>query len=130
MLTNQKVVLLDKIYGIINHDRVNKKEGLTNQNYIYFSKYLEAKEILEKNIQSDDTLEYPYTTGYANVKGCDLQTSAKQIVLQYNLTSGFLAESENIRIKYQDLIINESDISKLKPLLEQFNIEYSSYGKL
>lgn len=129
-LTTQKVAALDHMHLVLDHKRKPMREGLTNQEFIYVSKYLEAKEILKNKIEIDLDLDYPYTSGYANVMNLTLQEAATAIVLQHNAQSGFLAESENIRIKYKNLIINETDISQLKVHLENFITEHEKYSSI
>jgi hypothetical protein len=129
VLVNQKVALLDKIYDNINATRNKTYGGLVGQNFIYFSKYLEAKEIMEKNIESDPDFKYPYTTGYATLMNLSLQESAKAIILQFDSVSGAMSESENIRLKYKNLVINEKDIANLKHIYKDF-LDLQNYGCL
>lgn len=127
VLANQKVCLLDKIYDYIDYTRLPYAEGMINQNFIYFSKYSEAKEILENNIEVDSELKYPYTTGYANLTGLTLRQSADSIILQHEIKSGFLAESESVRLKYKNLVVNEKDIANLKNIYKDF-LDLQKYG--
>jgi hypothetical protein len=129
-LIGQKAAALDYVYTILDYKRKPMRQGLTGQDFIYFSKYLEAKEILKNNVEVDLDLEYPYTTGYAHVMGLTLQQSASAICLQHDSQAGFLAEGENVRIKYKNIIINETDITKLKSHLENFMTEHEKYSHL
>jgi hypothetical protein len=123
ILLNQKINLLDRIHGIIEQYRSEWSKLLEGQSVIYISKYLESKEILDKNIQEDILMEYPFVTGYANTKDITLTQAAKEVVLQHQVQSGFLAETENIRIKYTNIIRKETDIANLIPILEDFQTE-------
>ena len=127
-LISQKTAALDYIHMILDYKRKPMRQGLTGQDFVYFSKYLEAKEILKNNVEIDLDLEYPYTTGYADLMGITLQQSASAICLQHDSQAGLLAESENIRIKYKNIIINEADITKLKGHLENFISKPRSSG--
>ena len=130
VLTNEKCILFDDIHYRIDYSRKIFVKSLEEQNFVYFSKYLEAKEILQNNILEDIELKYPYTTGYANVMGLTLQQSAKAIVLQHESLSGFLSESENLRLKYKKIILEETDLSKLRSHYENFVTENERYGNL
>jgi hypothetical protein len=68
-------------------------------------------------------MEYPFVTGYAKTKDISLTQSAKEIVLQYQIQSGFLSETESIRIKYTNIIRKEQDIKRLITILEDFQTE-------
>ena len=130
ILLSQKAFYLDTFYNILEIYRKKNIDVPPIQQHIYISKYLEAKEILEKNIKTDDLLEYPYITGYANSNGLTLQQAAKSVKVQHEIQSGFLSESENLRLKYKSLIVNETDVSKLKSHLDRFIIENERYGEL
>ena len=130
VLTSQKCMILDDIHHRIDSNRGAFTRSLTDQDYVHISKYLEAKEILENNITEDINLKYPYTTGYANVMSMTLQESAKAIKLQHEMLSGYLSESENLRLKYKKIILEENDLSKLKLIYENFATESDRYGNL
>lgn len=130
ILINQKVFTLELVNSRIDYERTQHTSYLPLQNIIYFSKYLEAKEILSLGIDNDDTLKYPYTTGYANLKGLTLQEAAKRICMKHDFQSGYLAEVETLRMKYKDLICDETDIKNLKPIIENFNKEVITYGQI
>ena len=123
-------MILDDIHHRIDSNRGAFTRSLTDQDYVHISKYLEAKEILENNITEDINLKYPYTTGYANVMSMTLQESAKAIKLQHEMLSGYLSESENLRLKYKKIILEENDLSKLKLIYENFATESDRYGNL
>ena len=130
ILISQKVFHLDKLHQTLDSFRMKNMNESPFQLHTYMAKYLEAKEVLEKNIETDPLLVYPYVTGYAKLKGLTLQQSANAIKIQHEIQSGFLSESENIRLKYKDLIANETDISKLKMHFDDFMIENDMYGAL
>jgi len=121
ILMNEKVSLLDAIHSQLEHNRKKIFEKLKGQNIIYLSKYLEAKEIIENNINEDKTLKYPYVTGYANIKQISLKESAKQVILQHEIENSYLAETENLRILFTNKIRKEEDIKNLKYIFNQFN---------
>jgi hypothetical protein len=121
ILINEKVCLMDTIHFQLEHNRKRVIEKLKGQEFIYLSKYLEAKEIIENNIQEDKILKYPYVSGYANVKEISLKESAKQVLLQYEIENGYLAETENLRILFTNKLRKEKDIKNLKLILNDFN---------
>lgn len=128
ILTNQKVAALDTIYDKITFYRRDANQTIEGQRSVYLRKYLEAKEILEKGILEDTTLKFPFVSGYANYKDIDLQEAAMTVVLKYESESAFLAESENLRIRYTDMIRKETDIKNLKTILRDFYTEHYFYG--
>lgn len=128
---NEKCASLDRLHNYINHFlKFEFKQDNGVQQFIYTSKYLEAKEILEKNIIEDSTMQFPYVSGYANVMDISLNDSAKMIKLQHEMASSKLAEFENIRIKYKNLITNETEISNLKSILNSFYVQFRNYSIL
>jgi hypothetical protein len=118
---NEKVYLMDVIHSQLEHNRKKLIERLKGQEVIYISKYLEAKEIIDNDINEDKTLKYPYVSGYANIKEISLKESAKQVLLQHEIENGYLAETENLRIVFTDKLRKEKDIKNLKSILNDFN---------
>lgn len=125
---NQKAALLDFIHRRLDMSRRRSTRAAAGQNNIYFAKYLEAKEILSKGITEDTTCEFPYTSGYADISGIDIVEAAKKIKFQYETNAAFLAESENIRIKYTKLVKTEQQLENLQAIQNQFDTESRKYG--
>lgn len=130
ILTNQKVALLDKIHAQVEFYRKKFTSCLEGQLTIYTWKYLEAKEILEKNITEDEFLNYPFVKGYADTCGITLQQSAKEIMLNHEIQSTFLAESESLRIKYTNIVRKETNIANLKTIFNNFETEDHKLGSI
>jgi hypothetical protein len=130
LLIGQKAVLLDNILFNIELYRSTQNKQILDQDVIYVSKYLEAKEILKENIESDDLLDFPFTSGYAKIKNISLQESAKLIILQHNIQSGMLSESENLRLEFTEIVRKEQDITKLKNIFIDFEKVSGKYGSL
>ena len=128
VLLNQKVALLDKIHKQLDISRKKATRGAAGQHNIYFAKYLEAREILDKGITDDDTLRYPFTSGYADTLGIGLVEAARRIMLQYETQSAFLAENENMRMRYTTAIKNETDIANLSAISANFLNEIGRIG--
>lgn len=130
IVINQKAALMDII-----HDELDKVRRLINRDShgfqdTYFAKYLEAKEILEKNILEDKLLKYPMTTGYAECVGISFVEAAKRIMFKYETHIARLAENENLRMKYTDLIKREDRLENLQCLLDKFKTEIIEYGNI
>jgi hypothetical protein len=130
ILTTQKIAILDKIHNYIDHNRKPITQKLMGQDLVYTSKYLEAKEVIDKKIECDTFLNYPFVSGYAETMGILIQESAKQIITQYELQSCVLADSENLRIKYTNIIRKEKNIENLKEILNSFYTEGHGYSSL
>lgn len=130
ILMNQKVSLLDRIHDIIDFQRSEHCKVLLGQELIYTAKYLESKCILDNNLEKDELLEFPFVSGYATSKDISLQQAAKEIQLQYQIQKGFLSESENIRIRYTNLIRKENDIKNFQSIFQDFHDESYKYSGL
>jgi hypothetical protein len=130
ILMTQKAALLDKIHSELEYHRRPFVRLLSGQEIIYEQKNIEATEILKDNITEDETLKYPYTTGYAKVMNISLQEAAKQIKLQHEIKHTYLAENESLRIKYTEMIVNEKDIKNLHNIYDAFNISRQAYSSL
>ena len=130
ILTTQKIAILDKIHEYIDHNRKPVTQKLMGQDFVYLSKYLEAKEVIENNIEKDDFLNYPFVSGYADTIGVSMQESAKQIKIQHELQNCYLADSENLRIKYTNIIRKEKEIENLKNILTSFYTDSHGYSSL
>jgi len=128
VLNNQKVAAMDLMHFKIEAHRSYVSGQMLGQDFIYLAKYLEAKEIIDKDIQFDDKLKYPFTMGYANVKNLSLQEAAKHCMIQYEIQAGYLAESENIRVKYKNILEKETDIKNIKSIVNEFETEHHKYG--
>jgi hypothetical protein len=127
ILDNQKSFLLDIVYRRIDYIRQNNTSGLFYQDLIYKKKYDEAKEILKNNITEDTFMNYPYTSGYAEIMKITLQESAKQIMIQNESENGFLVETENMRIRYTNIIRKETNIENLNLIHQDFLKENEIY---
>jgi hypothetical protein len=130
VLMNQKISLLDKIHGVIEYQRSEQCKLLVGQELIYMAKYFEAKSILNSGLNKDELLNFPFVSGYATTKNISLQQAANEIELQYQIKSGFLSESENIRIKYTNLVRKETDICNLQGIFQDFHDESYKYASL
>lgn len=128
ILVNQKAALLDFIHRRLDMNRRREVRAAQGQNHIYFAKYLEAKEILDKGITEDPICDYPYVTGYAEVAGITLVEAATRIKFKHETKAAFLAENENLRIKYTTLVKREEYLQNLVPLKELFDAESRKYG--
>jgi hypothetical protein len=130
ILLNQKAALLDKIYKSINHFRTMIMRGTRSQQNVYFAKFMEAREIIDNNVEEDLFLKYPFTTGYADSMDISLQEAAKKIMFSHNNQMSRLAENENMRLKFSNMVRDEEDIKNLKGILDNFNSENYSYANL
>lgn len=128
MLINQKAALLDSIHKRLDMSRRREVRGAQGQNHIYFAKYLEAKEIIEKQITEDPICDYPFVSGYAEVANLDLQEAARRIKFKHETKAAALAESEKLRIKYTTIVRREEYLENLMPIKELFRAESTKYG--
>lgn len=130
IVINQKAALLD-----IMHDELDKSRRLINRDShgfqnTYFAKYLEAKDILENGVTEDKLLKYPMTTGYAECANISFVEATKRIMFKYETHIARLAENENLRMKYTDLVKQENGLENLQGLLDKFKTEIIEYGNI
>jgi len=109
ILDVQKVAAIDFILSRIKRNSRIVSRYLTSQEEIFLIKYIEAKDFLASKDKK-----------YVFVNNED---DAKNIVLQYGIRLGKIAEFENARIKYTNMIKHENDISKLNDILNAFSSE-------
>jgi hypothetical protein len=128
VLDCQKVAALDFIHTRIEAYRSYILGKMLGQEFIHHAKYLESKDIIKNNVETDEELNYPFITGYANVKNVSLQEAAKLCLIQYEMQSGYLAESENIRIRYKNIIQEETDLKNIKGIISDFHTAHQRYG--
>ena len=83
---------------------------------------------IKKNISEDGTLKYPFTSGYADTQNIGLAEAARRIMLQYETNSAFLAENENMRMRYTSKIKKETDIKNLNTISAEFLNESGRVG--
>lgn len=130
ILISQKIIVLDNIHFIMEMYRKPMENGLSCQDSIYTSKYLESKHIIQNKVESDPLWEYPFTSGYAKVSDISLQEAAKRIILQYDMWAGTLSENESLRVEYTNLIRKEKDITRLKKIFNDYETVTCKYGSL
>ena len=130
ILVNQKVTLLDYIHRRIGGYRriISCKTRL--QHMVYLDKYVEAKDIIIKNVEKDETGEYPLVSGYADIDDITLQEAASRIIFQYESQKACLAESENIRIRFTRKVQKAIDLDELNQIKQDFDVQYNKYGVL
>jgi hypothetical protein len=128
VLDCQKIAALDFMHTRIEAYRSYILGKMLGQDFIQHAKYAESKEIIKNNVETDEELNYPFVTGYANVKNISLQDAAKQCLIQYEMQSGYLAESENIRIRYKNILQKETDVKNIKVIISDFETAHQKYG--
>ena len=128
ILISQKAAVLDVIHRRLDMNRRREIKAAQGQNHIYFAKYLEAKEILEKGITEDPICKYPFVTGYADLVGMDIVEASKLIKFKYETRASFLAENETLRLKYTSFVKQQTTLEDLGIILEQFKAESTKYG--
>jgi len=103
--------------------------GLFLQESIYSFKQQEAEQITNSN-ENIDEINFPFLREYAESKNIDLKTAAKEVLLQTKIYKTRLNNTENMRLKYKNLIKNENDIKKIYLILNQFLRESSMYARI
>ena len=130
LLLQRKTNSLDAINDFISIERMSINKDLPYQSFIYQEKYSEAKQIIDNNISTDLDMNYPFVSSYAKLRDISLIDAAKDIVFQYKNIIYRNCESEEIRIKYSRLIIEETDLDKFPIIMDEFNKESQVYANL
>jgi len=125
----EKAALLDYLNFRINVHRRSVWNGLFLQESIYSFKQQEAEQITNSN-ENIDEINFPFLREYAESKNIDLKTAAKEVLLQTKIYKTRLNNTENMRLKYKNLIKNENDIKKIYLILNQFLRESSMYARI
>lgn len=125
-LISQKALALDFLNSI--YDRRTRE--LLIGSAIYDCKYKQAKEIIKQNIQADVSSQYAFVSGYADVAEISLEMAAKRIIFKHEDNQAKLAELENLRIRYQKLILEESDLKKIKAIVINLDTELRQYAQV
>lgn len=103
--------------------------GLFLQESIYNFKQQEAEQILNSDDNIDE-INFPFLREYADYKNTDLKTAAKEVLIQIKLYKTRLNNTENMRLKYKNLIKKEKDIVNLNLLTNQFLRESEMYARI
>jgi hypothetical protein len=109
ILDVQKVAAIDFILSRVKRNSRIVSRYLPSQEEVYFVKYLEAKDFV-------DGKERKYLFIHS-------LNDAKNVILQYEIRMAKVAEFENARIKYTNMIKQENDISRLNDILKAYASE-------
>ena len=124
----EKAAILDYLNFRINVHRRSVWNGLYLQESIYNFKQQEAEQFLNNEI--DDDINFPFLREYADSKNTDLKTAAKEILIQVKIYKTRLNNTENMRLKYKNLVKDCKDITKLDLILNQFLRESQMYARI
>ena len=131
VLTFNKGCALDHMFQRIDNNRIlffNNFDAC--QGRIYQAKFQQATEIINKNIEDDEFMEYPFVIGYARSEDISLQEAANRIIIKNKILEAGLAESETLRIRTKKAILNSSSLQELNDVFNKFDTELSKYGNL
>ena len=103
--------------------------GLFLQETIYNQKYQEALEI-KNNSNNIDESQFPFLREYAELIGTDIQTAAKEVLIQNKIYKTRLNNTETMRIKYKKLIQECSDITQIREIVNEFLCDGELYGRI
>ena len=128
-LNIEKAAVLDYLNFRINLHRRSILNGLFLQESIYNFKQKEAEQILNSN-EDIDEINYPFLREYADSKNIDLITAAKEVLIQVKLYKTRLNNTENMRLKYKNLVKDCKDITKLDLIKNEFLRESQMYARI
>ena len=94
---------------------------LKHQSEIYETKARQAKLVLlYEKTNYEDTF---FVHDWAELRGIDLQTAAKEIQFKNDNAKIFLASIEYMRLKYTILIFDEQNIDNIANIIQQFDTD-------
>lgn len=131
VLTYNKSCALDHIFHRVDQNRIlflNDFDAC--QGRIYQAKVQQAKEILDKNIEEDSLMAYPFITGYARIENISLQEASKRIIIKNTMQEAGLSESENLRLRTKKSIMAATSMKELHEVFDRFDTELAKYGDL
>lgn len=126
-LIAEKAGCMDYVCSVVFAFRRSIQKEFPFQDLAYHYKEREATFIVA-GMGVRDTDSFPFVEPYAEIKNISLQDAAKEILVHANLFKHKLADSERIRIKYQELIVKEKDMNNLSSLMYEFDREVHLNG--
>jgi hypothetical protein len=95
------------------------------QNVIYQEKVREAEQVLRGEIVNLKFL--PAEAGYKNIS---IKELANRVIIEHEVAMGFLARTENLRVKWLDKLKSSVDILEHNKILIGFKRELYEYHLL
>jgi hypothetical protein len=111
-ITQEKAAALDRVYMILRAYRLSMNRNLPLQEMIYREKL--------KNAMDG---EGAFLESYAESVGISIKEAADEIIFRHNLDMARLNDSERLRLKFQNLIMNETTIKGVHKHLHDFERE-------
>lgn len=115
------------IAGAINHQRrfVGAVDNFKFQTAIYQEKLKEAHSILAGN-----TNDIKFLKLESMHKSISLEQMAQEVILQHDISMGFLARTEMLRVKWLGKLKQSADINQHPAIIKEFQRELYEYHKL
>jgi hypothetical protein len=126
MLLNEKGSALDRIHIEIALIRNQQYNDMFLQDDIYTQKYIEATTYLATK-NAKNTL---FLNSYADMKNITLDQAAEQIINMRMFHLSYLNETETLRMKYTNLILDQTDFFEIQQVVSNFIKEAYEYGIL
>jgi hypothetical protein len=95
------------------------------QNVIYQEKVKEAEQVLR-----DETVNLKFLPSEAGYKNISIKELANRIIIEHEVAMGFLARTENLRVKWLDKLKSSVDILEHNKILIGFKRELYEYHLL
>jgi hypothetical protein len=129
-LATEKAAAIDKLIGVINDSRRPFVKDLIDQNYIYELKRNEALEFLSLGDESAVDDRYGFVKDHSEIARCSMFVAAQDIVNKGNHQRLVYRQSEKIRLKYFQAILNASEIVDLNATISDLEKEMQVFVKL
>jgi hypothetical protein len=126
IVISEKAAVFDIIHRTINQERDHIRANLALQEYVYKKKYEEALEVIETGF---DREKHIYIHSESNEKNVNPVKLAKAIIDKRNFAESRLFHTEQMRVKYTNMLKQCNDLLKVNQILDEFNRESSIYGR-
>ncbi len=123
-LLSSKSRYLNQLTKVISRARMRIAPSEKYAGLIELRRYEQAIALKEKDFKESDLTKYLFVIQFANIKKIDLVSAANEIIFQYELFESALWKTEEIKLKYFDLISQAKSVSETHQLYQEFIREY------
>jgi hypothetical protein len=126
-LTRSWLYCYSTIANAVNHQRrfIGASDNFKFQPAIYQEKLKEARDILAGNLSDIKFLKLE-----SMHKEISLENLAQEVILQHDISMGFLARTEVLRVKWLDKLKQSNDIDQHADIIKEFKRELHEYHRL
>lgn len=121
----QKSRCLDRVNYLVSRTRQRVVPSEIGWEAVHSIRYNEAKaHRREKREGAEEANPHLFLRQYAQVRGLDLDRAADQIIFEYELVTMGLFQTEEVLLKYMDLIPKTKNKEEIALLMREFSREF------